>query len=278
VRIASSGEVEASHLRSASFVQPEEIAPLAAGWRAGQSDRWRVASDVLRRDPALAAWISFEKQGDGSGVEYGGTVRGARWVQGRFAGKDALEFVDTGDAVQLDVGGQHTWPQLTMMVWVRLDRLDGPYQSLYHTDGWFGHRKSAPDQAPNVGQVHWIVLKSGVMRWAMWGNTPRDPAAKRSVCWVDSHTSVLAARGRWVHLAVTYDAPQRATRFYVDGRLDAELWQDVTHPAVLGSAQIGNWNLADRKLSGRIDEFAILGRVLSDQEIRDIYAAGTPYR
>jgi hypothetical protein len=60
-------------------------------------------------------------------------------------------------------------------------------------------------------------------------------------------------------------------------RDDKETLQAVAHPARLGPAQIGNWNREDRKLSGRMDEFLLLGRVLSDQEIRELYLSGNPY-
>ena len=34
----------------------------------------------------------------------------------------------------------------------------------------------------------------------------------------------------------------------------------------------------DRKLSGRIDELLLLGRAMSDDEVRAQFAAGSPYR
>ena len=55
-------------------------------------------------------------------------------------------------------------------------------------------------------------------------------------------------------------------------------------PAVLGPAQIGNWNLKNRfttehrRLSGRMDELVALGRVSTAEEIRQHYEAGNPYR
>jgi hypothetical protein len=52
----------------------------------------------------------------------------------------------------------------------------------------------------------------------------------------------------------------------------------VAHPARLGPAQIGNWNRNDRRLSGRVDELILLGRAMSEAELRELHAAGSPYR
>lgn len=50
------------------------------------------------------------------------------------------------------------------------------------------------------------------------------------------------------------------------------------HPARLGPAQIGNWNQKDRKLSGRVDELLLLGRAMTDTEVREVYGAEVPYK
>jgi hypothetical protein len=89
---------------------------------------------------------------------------------------------------------------------------------------------------------------------------------------------VLPEQGRWVHLAAVYDAPAKTVRFHLNGRLDREVRLDVAHPARLGPAQIGNWNRNDRRLSGRVDELVLLGRAMSDAEVRALHAAGSPYR
>jgi hypothetical protein len=64
----------------------------------------------------------------------------------------------------------------------------------------------------------------------------------------------------------------------MNGQFDRETRQEVAYPARLGAAQIGNWNRNDRTLSGRMDEFLLLGRALSDVEVRELYQSGTPYR
>ena len=67
-------------------------------------------------------------------------------------------------------------------------------------------------------------------------------------------------------------------RFYLNGTFDKETRQETAWPPRLGPAQIGNWNREDRKLSGRLDELLLIGRTLSDQEIRLLHDTGNPYR
>jgi len=125
--------------------------------------------------------------------------------------------------------------------------------------------------------VHWMVTRNTTMRLALFGNT-LAPGSDEHEHFPDSRTPVLPEQGRWVYLAAVYDSTQRTVRFYLNGEFDKETHQDIAHPARLGPAQIGNWDKQDRKLSGRIDELLILGRAMSDDEVRALFAAGNPYR
>lgn len=268
------GTTAERELRDAAFVQPEELPAVVAGLRAGQQARWEKWCQQIAADPALILFSKLDptRLADG-GLAARLKVLGARTVQGRWPGKNCLEFVREGDALRVDVGGERAWPELTLMAWVRLDRLGEPYQSLYHTDGW-GRLHEQPDQSLQLGQVHWMVVGNTTMRFAIFGNAqPGDP----KLMWGDSQRPVLPARGRWAHLAVVYEAEAHRMRFYLNGQFDNEVQQEIAHPAILGPAQLGNWNLRDRKLSGRVDEFAILGRAFSTAEIQAVHAAGNPY-
>ncbi|MBL9151667.1 MAG: FecR domain-containing protein [Verrucomicrobiales bacterium] len=247
-------------LRSAAFIQLDEIGGLQAGLVAGQRSKAEAAMEQLRRDPDLIALHDFE-----SDEQLPGTFR---LVQGRWPGSRAPEFVNEGDHLKLDAGGDREWPQLTLAAWVRLDRLGAPFQSLLHTDGWSEDRK---------GQVHWMVTRLNTMRLALRGNT-LAPGAVEADGFPDSRTSVLPEQGRWVHLVTVYDAPAGMVRFYLNGRLDSETRQALAHPARLGAARIGNWDRQDRRLSGRVDELMLLGRAMDDREIRALFEAGNPYR
>ena len=254
------GANDARELRSSAFIQLDEMSGLAAGLAAGQRNRSEAALDALRKDPALISLLDFE-----SGEAHSGVFR---TVQGRWPGSRAPEFVDVGDHLKLNVGGSRDWPQLTLALWVRLDRLGAPFQSLLHTDGW---------NENNPGQVHWMVTKATTMRLALFSNTLAAGSEEISG-FPDSGTPVLPDQGRWIHLAAVYDSASQTVRFYLNGRFDKESRQAIAHPARLGPAQIGNWDRQDRKLSGRVDELLILGRAMSDDEVRALFDAGNPYR
>ena len=247
-------------LRSAAFIQPDEMPQLSAGLSSGQKSRAKAHLTALRKDPELIALFNFESSEALPGV--------FRMAQGRWPGSHAPEFSQPGDHIQVDVGAEREWPQLTLATWVRIDKLGSPYQSLYHTNGW-------QNQTP--GQVHWMITKENTMRLALRGNT-LAPGSLEHHGYPDSMTSVLPERGRWVHLATVYDSKARTVRFYLNGQFDRQTLQEVAYPARLGPAQIGNWNREDRKLSGRMDELLLLGRALSDAEVRELYESGNPYR
>lgn len=253
------GKSTARELRSGAFIQAEEVQGLRAGLEAGQRARSEAALAGLRRDPALIALLDFE-----SGETHPGIYRS---VQGRWPGSRASEFIHEGDHLKLDAGGEHEWPHLTLAAWVRLDQLGAPFQSLLHTDGW---------DASKPGQVHWMVTRQSVQRLALFGNrlVHHDPVWDQP----DSRSSFLSERGRWIHLVAIYDAPGKAARFYLNGRFDNEAGLTVAQPARLGPSRIGNWDLKDRTLSGRVDELAVLGRVLSPTEIQALFESGNPYR
>lgn len=253
------GASAARELRSAAFIQPAEMSEFSAGLTADQGKRVEEVVAKLKSDPALISMLDFESDKTPPGV--------FRIAQGRWPGSRAPEFVDAGDHMRLDVGGDREWSQLTLAAWVRLDKLGAPYQSLLHTDGW----ESKP------GQVHWMVTRHTTMRLALFGNT-LAPDSDEQEHYPDSRTSVVPKQGRWVHLATVYDATARTVRFYLNGEFDKETRQAVAHPARLGSAQIGNWDQQDRKLSGRVDELLLIGRALSDSEIEALHEAGNPYR
>jgi len=254
------GASTSRELRSSAFIQPDEMSELTAGLAAGQRARAESALAKLKNDSALIALLDFESADELPGVY--------RRVQGRWPGSHAPEFVNVGDHLKLDVGGDRDWPQLSLAAWVRIDRLGAPYQSLLHTDGWSKN---------NPGQVHWMINRDTTMRLALIGNTLSRDATERDGH-PDSRTSVLPEQGRWVHLATVYDSRAKTVRFYLNGQFDKETLLQVAYPARLGPSQIGNWNRQDRKLSGRVDELLLLGRAMTDDEIHALHAAGNPYR
>jgi hypothetical protein len=205
----------------------------------------------LQRDRGWLAALDFDAVNDGA----------FRWAQGRWPGSRAVEFTQPGDYLPVEFTG--TSNELTLAAWVRLDRVPRAINSLLHTNGW-----------GQAGQVHWMVAENQRMRLAIYDVRCVDQSRNR---YPESNRLVIAATGRWTHLAAVYSAARRAVRFYIDGEFDNEVELLAGIPAVLGPARVGNWNRQERILSGRLDELVLLKRALADAEVRALFEAGNPY-
>jgi hypothetical protein len=92
--------------------------------------------------------------------------------------------------------------------------------------------------------------------------------------------------GRWMHLAATVESTSSFGRIvhYLDGRpLGEERSAKPMPPLRIGDAEIGNWQHQGkghpiRSLNGRIDDFFILSRAMTPEEIAAIHDSGVPNR
>jgi hypothetical protein len=192
-----------------------------------------------------------------------GTVLGADPVRGRFTGSRALRFDSRADAVRFTFDANFT--QATFLTWIKLDELpQDDFTSLLMTDRW-----------NEEGQIHWQMRsRKGIVQleFSVYGHSP-----------VDFYSDPLSRDllvGRWAHLATVFDGESRTIRHYLDGELIGGSDNGPTQ-AHVGDGQLGAWAAFDtaptiRPLAGVMDEFLLIERVLSDQEIRDLYVAGLP--
>ncbi len=258
--------------RGEAFVDRQELLELARDdWRSRYAG-WKGLSEELRKDPATLVYFDFEEQDPWDraltnrsragvdGLPAGGAIIGAQWTQGRWPGKGALEFKRINDRVRLRIPGEYQ--AMTLSAWIRAEGFDRWLNSLMLTDGW------------ERGEVHWQISNKGeiILGVSEGINCYSEPVI---------HPSDL---GRWMHLAVTVDGSSQKGQIvhYLDGRPIAKVSSDQPLPPLrIGDAEIGNWQHQDkgnpiRSLNGRIDDFFILSRVLSPEEIQAIYRAGLP--
>lgn len=187
-----------------------------------------------------------------------GSIVGCSWTQGRWPGKQALEFRNVSDRVRIVVPGD--LKAMTLATWVRVGGLDRPLSGLFMSEGW-GNRK-----------VHWQITRDGAVRLGVAGEGTRGHSDYDS-------PNLFSAEilGRWMHLAVVYDSEKREVRHYANGEITARLPLKDFFPLRIGTAELGNWNdqtkgsrVAIRHLSGIMDEFSLYSRALSDWEIGDL--------
>ncbi|MCC6882613.1 MAG: hypothetical protein IT576_10715 [Verrucomicrobiales bacterium] len=256
---------ESIPLQGQSFVDQEEMLRLAdAGWQE-RYGAWQRQRDALRNSPGVVAFFDFEGQQPwdrrlhaGRPGTPEGAVIGARWTQGRWPGKGALEFKRITDRVRLHIPGE--FDALTLAAWVRLEGMESWYSSLMLTDGW------------EPGEVHWQISNDG-----------------RLILGVNSGVNAISEPllgpgdlGRWLHVAAVVDRTGHQVIQYLDGKaVSRQELKSGTPPLRFGDLEIGNWvsegrNQAIRSLNGRIDELVVLGKILTPEEIQQIYTGGKP--
>jgi hypothetical protein len=278
--IAKDGATIRGQPRPAAFIDRTEMAELAAAWQANQRSRWQAWADALRRDPALVLYADMDPQTPVTGpAVVQCKVEHVQRVQGRWAGRHAVEFTDEADRMLVNLSQEQRLPQATLLAWVRLNIREGRYQTLCYTAMSMPFTRTEPEA---IGRFQWSLTRQSAMRLAVVGSHgPADKivaGAGMPVSRVDAPVAAV----RWQHLAVTYDSARRRTVFYVDGRplnispLDAA--PPLSLPMRMGLGNVLSPTEVARDLSGRLDEFAVLSRILTPAEIRVAHDAGTPYQ
>jgi hypothetical protein len=150
---------------------------------------------------------------------------------------------------------------VTLLAWIRVGNLGNGIQSLLSSD------------LRQVGALRWEIQQGGEMRLAVGrdlGHRPLD--------WETVLSSPFITRerfGQWVLVATTFDGT--TVRHYGNGRLIGTGASFQPPALLLGPASICNWSGQSlRHLSADVDEFAVLSRVMSAQEIHDFYERGKP--
>jgi hypothetical protein len=249
------------------FIDRRQLLSLANADSKLRYREWLTTRNAIAHDPATLVLFDFEDQNPWDrqlinqrpgGPE--GAIIGARWTEGRWPGKGALEFKRITDRTRLNIPGTHD--ALTFAAWVRIEGFDRWLNSLFLTDGF------------DRGEVHWQMNNEGKLVLGVSGSSTMNTYSD-----VVIHPGDL---GKWIHLAATVDRASGVVTHYRDGRIVMQTTAATIPPLVLGNAEIGNWQAQGqrsyliRSLNGRIDEFFILSRVVSPEEMASIYRAGSP--
>lgn len=271
LRIDPAGAAQSIEANPEAFVTLSDLNLRSAEEAKSRYARWGGASDRLRRDPRIAVYYSFEdapewsrelrsQRAERSPLD--GAIIGCRWAEGRWKGKRALEFKGPGDRVRFQDAGEYE--SVTLMTWVRVDALDRAFNGLMLTDGW------------TSGSIHWQITQRGTLRLGIHGENQNN----------DYDTPPLftpSQFGRWIHLCTVYNRDAREVVHYVDGRAVIRLPLKFDTTLRLGAVELGNWGVplqgtvyTLRNLNGRMDEFALFGKALGADEIRDLYEIGAP--
>jgi hypothetical protein len=264
--------------KNSEFVRTDQFSQIA-GANSPEFARWKQFSDELCKRPDLVAYYDFQADDSdravlrnraASGKKLDGRIEGAKWTDGRLPGKQALEFSGTGDRVRVNIPDRLT--ALTEVVWVRVDSLPNPLNSILESEGWYDR----------IGACHWQFdsrSKRLTFNVARTATTDEPPANPETVV----HPALIDANDlhSWRQFAVVYDSTAKTTEFYRDGRQIGGASGFDGVPVVFGPSQIANWQPTQtkkvaqpvRNLPSQIGELFILSRALPAKEIKRLYDA-----
>lgn len=233
---------------------------------------WKKECVRWHTDPHAVLYYNFEGQepstrvlknhGPSKSPSLNGAIVGCRWTEGRWPGKSALEFKGIEDRVRFNIPGG--FRSITLSCWCRIDGFDRRLGSLFLTDGH------------DVGEAHWQFTDNGQLVLGV------KVDQEHSMDYLSGSDLKQTDLGRWVHLACVYNDEKSEVVHYVDG--DRVYSFPISQHLNLrfGGVELGNWMPKDlkndrlRNLNGRIDEFLLLDRSMTDEEIKNLYLVGKP--
>ncbi len=259
---------------------------------------WRAAADALDSDPSVRVHFNFEEQspldatlrnrmrGEGAGSD--GQIIGARWSQGRWPGKGALEFRGRGQRVLLRLPGTH--PSLTVLAWVRVDALPQPVSALLATEEL---QRGEPDEEKKAPVSGAVDLAAGrPLRWEVKANGQLGFNLLRGVVsgkpqWEASSSPPLLTperQGQWLCLAAVLDSARGELTQFINGVAVSRQKLPSAPPLALAYLSVGNLGVTDAEARqgvsygffGVMDELLVATRPFSAAELRRYYEVGRP--
>ena len=196
-----------------------------------------------------------------TGAALNGEIQIANWVEGRFPGKSALEFMAGASGVHVNIPSEYR--QLTVIAWLSSNRLANDFNGILMSDNWMQNK-----------ELHWELQDDGKVDLIVYGQMGHHSSAE---------SVPVDGLKRWCMLAGAVDTPANRISLYFNGEF-TDMFELKQMPAVqIGSATIGGWNNEGKgdtvkvhNLCGRIDELMIFQRVLTPDEIKQVYETGKP--
>ena len=190
-----------------------------------------------------------------------GEIHGARWVTGRWPGKKALLFDRDDDYVEFNI--THEFNELSMSTWINIDRFDQPLSCIIVSNDW-----------DVQGDFFWHTNRHGKIWMGYYGGHRFNKSNTQNI-----------PSGQWVHLAGSVSIPQKRVRLYMNGEGIgyADLEPSSFNKMVPGMCRMGNWGtsninepIKERALRGKIDQFSIWQKELSQEEVEELVELGQP--
>ncbi|MGY8766851.1 MAG: LamG-like jellyroll fold domain-containing protein [Pirellulales bacterium] len=271
VEIAMAGDTRSIDVEESTFVSVIKLDEMELKSQQHRFLRWKEQSDRIANDERAIAYYSFQTESTTSRVlvnqtsenfnHLDGTIVGSSWAEGRWPGKQSLEFKRPSDRVRVHIPGE--FESLTFAAWVRVDGLDRKFNTLILTDEF------------DPGEPHWQINREGQLILGV--NHPDQKGHD----YISPTIINLQNLGQWIFLATVFDAEQSTVSHYLNGKRISEEALMGSTKLKIGNAEIGNWGVpisrshaAIRNFNGRIDEMMIFDEAIGYREIRSIYRVG----
>ena len=196
-----------------------------------------------------------------TGSALDGVLQNVVWDQGRVAGMSGLRFMQKDSGALVNIPG--SFRQLTMTTWANFDELTTDFSVLFAADhrvpGSFDWKFAIIDGVPavNIGVAADV---NGAMHYI--GGV---------------YNASELTTGAWHFCVFNYDVDAKVLRCRIDGHwlkvMDGKHIDPLQDAAQIDAARIGNEKRQTdvRAFRGRMDEFAIWNRTLSEDEIDALY-------
>ena len=264
------GTLEPIPAARSGFLAEEELARRDSEFSRRRLAAWHESHRTLSTDPATLVHYTFAEsesperrvtnQAANASPETHGSIVASVRTEGRWPGKGALQFRSEGDRVRLTASTlAEPMHAVTLLAWVRVDSLPRRQNVLLAAD------------SETTGALHWHLTGDGRLRLEIARDLGRTHADWEAV---NSEPFVTPERfGQWLMLATTFDG--KTIRHYANGQPIGS-GASFTPPALhIGTAELGNWNGNTRRnAAAAMDEFAILSRVLSAEELSALFGFG----
>jgi hypothetical protein len=262
------------------FVRTEQINQIA-GARSPEFGRWKKYSEDLCKRADLVAYYDFQSDDAdravlhnraASGKKFDGRlIGGAKWTEGRLAGKQALEFVEPGSGARVDI--PVNCKQLTLVAWITKHPFAGkPLSAIFNSD----------DFRSRAGAVHWQFFAE---RNGFSMDVSKGSRISNVTTGAEDYDRSAAAKS-WCMYAETFDAATLTGGIYFNGKPLAQKSFGAVAFANIGQATIGGFKVlpqsdhvedrGDRTLGGEIDELMVFNSALSKDQIERLYESGAP--
>lgn len=278
--IDASGQLQPIAADRTDFISAGNVASRAQQDMLRRYQLWQTHIGRIARQPDVMLCYDFKdaagshvltNRAPGATPESSGTLVGCQWTEGRWPGKQALEFKQFGDRVRFSLA--ESVESLSCAAWIRLDGIDRKYNALLMSD------------AGLVGEWRWQFQEPGCL---IFGQRARAGIGPDKMGYAATPPLLGPQQmGLWLHIALVYDKSAKAVGQFLNGKQVSEQPWPASIPLRLNSMEIGNWTRNPQKpfdseeshirtFNGRIDEFLLLSRPLSAEEILQMHEVGKP--